>query len=135
MQGPAAAAAVAEAMRELDHDSSVEVIVIARGGGSVEDLLPFSDEHLLRIAAALSKPLVSAIGHEQDAPLLDLVADVRASTPTDAAKRLVPDLGEQVQHIGRPAPARLALRHTHPRPGDRGPGGVAQPAGARRPGA
>ncbi|MGZ4618262.1 MAG: exodeoxyribonuclease VII large subunit [Frankiaceae bacterium] len=100
VQGPAAAAAVAEAMRELDHDSSVDVIVVARGGGSVEDLLPFSDEHLLRTAAALSKPLVSAIGHEQDAPLLDLVSDVRASTPTDAAKRLVPDLGEQVQHIG-----------------------------------
>lgn len=100
VQGPAAAAAVAEALRELDHDSSIDVVVVARGGGSVEDLLPFSDEHLLRTAAAMSKPLVSAIGHEQDAPLLDLVADVRASTPTDAAKRLVPDLAEQVQHIG-----------------------------------
>jgi len=100
VQGPAAAAAVSEAIRALDHDMSVEVIVIARGGGSVEDLLPFSDEHLLRVAAALTKPLVSAIGHEQDTPLLDLVADVRASTPTDAAKRLVPDLGEQVHHIG-----------------------------------
>ena len=100
VQGPAAAAAVAEAMRALDRDATVEVIVVARGGGSVEDLLPFSDEHLLRTAAALSKPLVSAIGHEQDTPLLDLVADVRASTPTDAAKCLVPDLGEQVHHIG-----------------------------------
>ena len=135
VQGPAAAAAVAEAMRELDHDSSVDVIVVARGGGSVEDLLPFSDEHLLRTAAALSKPLVSAIGHEQDAPLLDLVSDVRASTPTDAAKRLVPDLGEQVQHIGLLRRRARRCCHTHPRPGDRGPGGVAQPTGARRPGA
>jgi exodeoxyribonuclease VII large subunit len=72
------------------------VIVITRGGGSVEDLLPFSDEALLRAVAACRTPVVSAIGHEQDTPLLDLVADLRASTPTDAAKRIVPDVAEQV---------------------------------------
>jgi exodeoxyribonuclease VII large subunit len=74
----------------------VDVIIIARGGGSVEDLLPFSDEELLRAVAACRTPVVSAIGHEQDSPLLDYVADVRASTPTDAAKRVVPDVAEQL---------------------------------------
>jgi len=69
----------------------VDVIVVARGGGSLEDLLPFSDEILVRVAAACVTPLVSAIGHEKDSPLLDLVADYRASTPTDAGKRIVPD--------------------------------------------
>jgi exodeoxyribonuclease VII large subunit len=96
VQGPYAVAEIVEALGKLDADPAVEVIVIARGGGSVEDLLPFSDETLLRAVAACRTPVVSAIGHEQDSPLLDAVADVRASTPTDAAKLIVPDLGEQL---------------------------------------
>ncbi len=79
----------------------MDVIVIARGGGSIEDLLPFSDESLLRAVAACRTPVVSAIGHEQDTPLLDLVADVRASTPTDAARRVVPDVTEQLGLIAQ----------------------------------
>jgi exodeoxyribonuclease VII large subunit len=96
VQGPYAAGEVIEALRKLDGDPEVEVIVIARGGGSLEDLLPFSDEDLLRAVAACRTPVVSAIGHEQDTPLLDYVADLRASTPTDAAKRIVPDVAEQL---------------------------------------
>ena len=96
VQGPYAAGEVIEALRKLDADPDVEVIVIARGGGSLEDLLPFSDESLLRAVAACRTPVVSAIGHEQDSPLLDHVADLRASTPTDAAKRVVPDVAEQL---------------------------------------
>jgi exodeoxyribonuclease VII large subunit len=96
VQGSYAAGEVAEALRKLDADPEVEVIVIARGGGSLEDLLPFSDEDLLRTVAACRTPVVSAIGHEQDTPLLDYVADLRASTPTDAAKRIVPDVAEQL---------------------------------------
>ncbi|GGO67659.1 exodeoxyribonuclease VII large subunit [Nonomuraea cavernae] len=96
VQGPYAVGEVTEALRKLDADSSIDVIVIARGGGSLEDLLPFSDETLVRAVAACRTPVVSAIGHEQDGPLLDLVADVRASTPTDAAKKVVPDVGEQL---------------------------------------
>ncbi len=99
VQGPFAVTQVSDALRSLDRDPDVDVIVIARGGGSVEDLLPFSDEALLRVVAASRTPVVSAIGHEQDAPLLDLVADARASTPTDAAKRIVPDVGEQIRRI------------------------------------
>src|ERR1700761_8535138 len=95
VQGPYAAGEVIEALRKLDADPEVDVIVIARGGGSLEDLLPFSDEGLLRAVAACRTPVVSAIGHEQDSPLLDFVADLRASTPTDAAKRIVPDVAEQ----------------------------------------
>jgi exodeoxyribonuclease VII large subunit len=96
VQGPYAAGEVIEALRKLDADPEVEVIVITRGGGSLEDLLPFSDEALLRAVAACRTPVVSAIGHEQDSPLLDYVADLRASTPTDAAKRIVPDVAEQL---------------------------------------
>jgi exodeoxyribonuclease VII large subunit len=96
VQGPYAAGEVIAAVRRLDADPDVDVIVIARGGGSLEDLLPFSDEALLRAVAACRTPVVSAIGHEQDSPLLDYVADLRASTPTDAAKRIVPDVGEQL---------------------------------------
>ena len=96
VQGSQAAGEVTDALRRLDHDTDVDVIIIARGGGSVEDLLPFSDEELLRAVAACRTPVVSAIGHEQDSPLLDYVADVRASTPTDAAKRVVPDVAEQL---------------------------------------
>ncbi|CAN5298975.1 exodeoxyribonuclease VII large subunit [soil metagenome] len=101
VQGPTAVAAVIEAVRTLDADPEVEVIVIARGGGSVEDLLPFSDEALCRAVAATRKPVVSAIGHEPDAPLLDFVADVRASTPTDAGKRVVPEVREEAALVGR----------------------------------
>jgi len=96
VQGPFAAAEVIDALRRLDSDAEVDVIVIARGGGSLEDLLPFSDETLIRAVAGCRTPVVSAIGHEQDTPLLDYVADLRASTPTDAAKRVVPDVGEQL---------------------------------------
>lgn len=96
VQGPAAVAQIVEALRDLDADPGVEVIVLARGGGSVEDLLPFSDETLCREIAACRTPVVSAIGHEPDSPLCDLVADLRAATPTDAAKKIVPDaVGEQ----------------------------------------
>ncbi|MFV2195991.1 exodeoxyribonuclease VII large subunit [Nocardiopsis sp. LOL_012] len=99
VQGDRAVREVTEALKELDAHPDIDVIVIARGGGSLEDLLPFSDEALVRAVAAAGTPVVSAIGHEQDAPLLDHVADVRASTPTDAAKRTVPDVGEQMQII------------------------------------
>ncbi len=99
VQGPSAVAAVTAALRELDRMPEVDVIVITRGGGSPEDLLPFSDEALCRAVAAARTPVVSAIGHESDAPLLDLVADWRASTPTDAAKRVVPDVGEEQTRI------------------------------------
>ena len=99
VQGSYAVAEVMEALRALDADPEVEVIVIARGGGSMEDLLPFSDEALVRAVAAARTPVVSAIGHEQDSPLLDLVADVRASTPTDAARKTVPDVREQLQLV------------------------------------
>jgi exodeoxyribonuclease VII large subunit len=91
VQGPSAVAQIVAALRELDDDGDVDVIVLARGGGSVEDLLPFSDETLCREIAKCTTPVISAIGHEPDNPLCDLVADVRAATPTDAAKRVVPD--------------------------------------------
>jgi exodeoxyribonuclease VII large subunit len=99
VQGPSAAGDVIRALQRLDADPAVEVIIIARGGGSIEDLLPFSDEDLVRAAAATVTPVISAIGHEQDVPLLDFVADVRASTPTDAARRAVPDVAEQLALI------------------------------------
>jgi exodeoxyribonuclease VII large subunit len=99
VQGAAAVSEVSEALRELEADKTVEVIIITRGGGSFEDLLPFSDEGLVRLAASCETPIVSAIGHEKDSPLLDLVADYRASTPTDAAKRVVPDIAEEIAMI------------------------------------
>jgi exodeoxyribonuclease VII large subunit len=99
VQGAAAVTEVSAALRELEANKDVEVIIITRGGGSFEDLLPFSDEGLVRLAASCETPIVSAIGHEKDSPLLDLVADYRASTPTDAAKRVVPDIAEEVQMI------------------------------------
>ena len=95
VQGPTAAASVMEGLRRLDADPAVEVIVVARGGGSVEDLLPFSDEGLVRAIAACRTPVVTAVGHETDTTLVDHVADVRAATPTDAAHRIVPEIGEQ----------------------------------------
>ena len=99
VQGADAVIQVSAALKELDDDAEVDVIIITRGGGSFEDLLPFSDEGLVRLAANCKKPIVSAIGHEQDTPLLDLVADLRASTPTDAAKRVVPDIKEELEKI------------------------------------
>ncbi|GAB4084045.1 exodeoxyribonuclease VII large subunit [Myceligenerans cantabricum] len=99
VQGVGAVPEVSRAIQELDGRDDVEVIVVARGGGSVEDLLPFSNEALVRAAAGCRTPLVSAIGHETDSPLLDLVADLRASTPTDAAKCIVPDVSEERQRL------------------------------------
>ena len=107
VQGQYAVREVTQAIAELDSLPQVDVIVVARGGGSVEDLLPFSDEALVRAAAQASTPLVSAIGHEGDAPLLDYVADYRASTPTDAARRIVPDLAQELDGLAR---AREGMR-------------------------
>ncbi|MGH8828561.1 MAG: exodeoxyribonuclease VII large subunit, partial [Jiangellaceae bacterium] len=101
VQGLSAVSQVMEALRVLDRDPEVDVVIVARGGGSVEDLLPFSDEALVRAVAAVRTPVVSAIGHESDTPLLDLVADYRASTPTDAAKRVVPDVAEELDRVTR----------------------------------
>ena len=119
MQGMHAAREVIEAVQQLDRDPEVDVIVVARGGGSVEDLLPFSDEALVRAVFLATTPVVSAIGHEPDSPILDLVSDVRASTPTDAAKRVVPDVAEeahrvlQVRERGRMAVRGLIERERH----------------------
>jgi exodeoxyribonuclease VII large subunit len=99
VQGPSAVAQIVEALRELDAHPEVDVIVIARGGGSVEDLLPFSDETLCRAIAACRTPVVSAVGHEPDNPLCDLVADLRAATPTDAAKKIVPDMNAELARV------------------------------------
>ena len=104
------------ALKALDADPAVDVIVIARGGGDPQHLLGFSDERLLRAVAAASTPIVSAIGHENDHPLLDDVADLRASTPTDAAKRVVPDVVEQrsaIAHLRSRLTSRLAQRVSH----------------------
>lgn len=97
VQGSSAVVEVSKALIELEKIPDVDVIIVTRGGGSFEDLLPFSDESLIRLVATLTTPIVSAIGHEQDSPLLDLVADVRASTPTDAAKKVVPSLIEEIE--------------------------------------
>ncbi len=109
VQGDRAAAEVAAGIEALDRDPEVEVIVVARGGGDFQNLLPFSDERVVRAAASATTPLVSAIGHEADRPLLDEVADLRASTPTDAAKRVVPDVGEELAGIDQ-ARARMSGR-------------------------
>jgi exodeoxyribonuclease VII large subunit len=101
VQGAAAVVEVSAALRELEGMDDVDVIIITRGGGSFEDLLPFSDESLVRLAASCQTPIVSAIGHEKDSPLLDLVADYRASTPTDAAKRVVPDIEQEISDINK----------------------------------
>ena len=106
VQGEGAAQEVIAALAELDAHPEVDVIVIARGGGSFEDLLPFSEESLIRAVAAAVTPVVSAIGHEADSPILDAVADLRASTPTDAGKRIVPDISEEAARIAE-ARARL----------------------------
>ena len=112
VQGARAVPEVTAAIAELDADPRVDVIVVARGGGSFEDLLPFSNETLVRAAAACRTPLVSAIGHEKDAPLLDLVADLRASTPTDAGKRIVPDVTEERARLAQ-ARTRIRTAVTH----------------------
>jgi exodeoxyribonuclease VII large subunit len=112
MQGMHATREVIEAVQRLDRDAEVQVIIVARGGGSVEDLLPFSDEGLVRAVHALTTPVVSAIGHEPDSPILDLVADLRASTPTDAAKRVVPDVTEELARVVQARQrGRRAVRH------------------------
>ncbi len=107
VQGATAVPEIITALRQLDDDPSVDVIIIARGGGSVEDLLPFSEEALQRAVAAAVTPVVSAIGHEPDNPVLDNVADLRAATPTDAAKRVVPDVAEERALLGE-ARSRMA---------------------------
>jgi exodeoxyribonuclease VII large subunit len=101
VQGPRAAAAMIEAVSALCARPELDVIVLARGGGSFEDLLPFSDEQLVRAVAACPVPVVSAVGHEQDTPLCDLAADARASTPTAAGRLVVPDLGELTARLAR----------------------------------
>ena len=111
VQGDRAAADVAAGIRELDADPEVDVIIVARGGGDFQNLLTFSDETLVRTAAACVTPLVSAIGHEADRPLLDEVADLRASTPTDAAKRVVPDVADELARVQQ-ARGRMAMRVT-----------------------
>jgi len=112
VQGPTAVPSIIGALKSLDADETVDVIILARGGGSVEDLLPFSDEALCRAVFACRTPVISAIGHEPDTPLVDWVADVRASTPTDAAKRVVPDLADELRLMAQ-ARSRLtqAVRH------------------------
>lgn len=115
MQGSQSATAVIGALRELDAAPHVDVIVIARGGGALEDLLPFSDEALVRAVHAATTPVVSAIGHEPDVPLLDLVADLRASTPTDAAKRVVPHVGDELAGLSsaRERARQAVAAHVH----------------------
>jgi exodeoxyribonuclease VII large subunit len=112
VQGERAVADVTAALRQLDSDPDVDVIIVARGGGDFQNLLVFSDESLVRTAAACLTPIVSAIGHEADRPLLDDVADLRASTPTDAAKRVVPDVAEELNRVQQ-ARARIGSRVIH----------------------
>jgi exodeoxyribonuclease VII large subunit len=111
VQGDRAVPEVTSALLELDADPEVDVIIVARGGGDFQNLLVFSDESLVRTAAACETPIVSAIGHEADRPLLDDVADLRASTPTDAAKRVVPDVAEELDRV-RQARSRIGSRVT-----------------------
>lgn len=120
VQGVHAVPQVIEAVQALDADGEVEVIVVARGGGSVEDLLPFSDERLVRAVAECRTPVVSAIGHEPDTPLLDLVADLRARTPTHAAKDVVPDVGEERLRIDQLRGRALRCVTTHLEQQERG---------------
>ncbi|WP_437584534.1 exodeoxyribonuclease VII large subunit [Paramicrobacterium sp. CJ85] len=111
VQGDRTVSEVVAAIEKLDADPDVDVIIVARGGGDFQNLLGFSDERVVRAAAACTTPIVSAIGHEADRPILDDVADLRASTPTDAAKRVVPDVAEQ-QLLIQQSRARLAGRMT-----------------------
>jgi exodeoxyribonuclease VII large subunit len=106
VQGVTAVKQISNALTELDAIDDIDVIVIARGGGAFEDLLPFSDESLIRLISKLSTPIVAAIGHEEDRPLIDYVADYRASTPTDAARRIVPDVLQEIADLSQ---ARLQI--------------------------
>ncbi len=115
VQGPRAVASICTAIGDLSHRGA-DVIVLARGGGSFEDLLPFSDERVVRAVAACQVPVVSAVGHEQDTPLCDLAADVRASTPTAAARLVVPDFAELRERLER---GRTNLRRGAQRAADR----------------
>ena len=117
VQGPRAATGIVGALRALALEPEVDVIVVTRGGGSFEDLLPFSDERIIRAIAECPVPVVSAVGHEQDTPLCDLAADVRASTPTHAGRLVVPDLEELVERLLR---ARASLERGTRRTLDRG---------------
>ncbi len=112
VQGATAVREVSQAITELDAIDDVDVIVVARGGGSFEDLLPFSDESLIRTIADAATPIVVAIGHEEDRPLVDYVADYRASTPTDAARRIVPDVVEELAYLEATRVNALALVKT-----------------------
>ncbi|CAB4610970.1 unannotated protein [freshwater metagenome] len=112
VQGEGCAPAVVEAIAKLDANPDVDVIIIARGGGAFLDLIGFSDERVVRAAAAAKTPIVSAIGHEADRPILDDVADFRASTPTDAAKNVVPDVAEELYRIGEVV-NRIVMRIGH----------------------
>jgi exodeoxyribonuclease VII large subunit len=109
VQGPKAATAIVEALRRISAEPEIDVVVLARGGGSFEGLLPFSEERLVRAVAASPVPIVSAVGHEQDTPLCDLAADVRASTPTAAGRLVVPDLSELLERLGR---SRVSLQRS-----------------------
>ena len=109
VQGPRAATAVVDALSRICDEPEIDVVVLARGGGSFEDLLPFSEERLVRAVAASPVPIVSAVGHEQDTPLCDLAADARASTPTAAGRLVVPDLNELLERLGR---SRSALQRS-----------------------
>jgi exodeoxyribonuclease VII large subunit len=120
VQGPRAAAAIVAALDAVSREPEVDVVVVTRGGGSFDDLLPFSDERLLRAIAACPVPVVSAVGHEQDTPLCDLAADVRASTPTAAGRLVVPNATELVERLDRARAglergARRALEREHER--------------------
>ena len=106
VQGVNCVRQVSDALTELDAIPDIDVIVIARGGGAFEDLLPFSDESLIRVVAGIETPVVAAIGHEEDRPLIDYVADYRASTPTDAARKIVPDVLQEISDL-RNAQTRL----------------------------
>ena len=133
VQGMRAAPALATALKDICAEPEVDVVIVARGGGSFEDLLPFSDERLVRAVAACPVPVVSAVGHEQDTPLCDLAADVRASTPTAAGRLVVPDvlelragldrsraaLGRGARHAMERRRERLSLLHSRLRAGPR----------------
>ena len=125
VQGVNAVPEIVAALERLDHDPAVDVVVVARGGGGVEDLLPFSNEALVRAVAGMRTPVVSAVGHETDAPLLDLVADLAASTPTDAARRIVPDLAEELHAIDQLRGRARSAVALPPGPGGRADGRAA----------
>ena len=130
-RGRAPRSAIVDALRELCAQPDVDVIVLTRGGGSFEDLLPFSDERLVRAVAACPVPIVSAVGHEQDTPLCDLAADVRASTPTMAGKLVVPELSELSGMLDRARESLARCVAAHARAGRAAPGTVGGAAAGR----